>query len=77
MLRNSGSDSGALWQIVKMGTQWRKTSRRPMLRSLYLAVFAGLHLAAFAVAGIFSAKITGTNSKILLCSDQCGTLNFT
>ncbi|KAK0956315.1 hypothetical protein LTR91_022430 [Friedmanniomyces endolithicus] len=70
MPRNSGSDSGALWQIVKMGTQWRKTSRRPMLRSLYLAVFAGLHLAAFAVAGIFSAKITGTNSKILLCSDH-------
>ncbi|TKA77902.1 hypothetical protein B0A55_03344 [Friedmanniomyces simplex] len=77
MLRNSGSDSGALWQIAKMGAQWRKTSRHAVPRSLYLALFAGLHLAAFAVAGIFSAKITGTNSEILLRSDQCGTINFT
>ncbi|KAK0884416.1 hypothetical protein LTR87_001758 [Friedmanniomyces endolithicus] len=77
MLRNSGSDSGALWEIAKMGSHWRKTSRHAVLRSLVLSLFASLHLAAFVAAGIFSAKIAGTNTEILLRSDQCGTINFT
>lgn len=77
MLRNSGSDSNALFQTFEMGSYWRKKARSPILRSMYLALFAGFHLAAFAAAGIFSAKVTSTTSEVLLRAGQCGTLDDT
>lgn len=80
ILRNSSSDTGALWQFILVGWHWRERTKTPYKRSLPFAIIAVLHIAAFAIAGIFSSKITvlpagGTSrgSEVLLQSDVCGT----
>lgn len=72
ILRNNSSESGALWQFLKVGWFWRRRASRPWCRSTFLILSAVLHMMAFGVAGIFSSKVTTIRSDVLLRGNHCG-----
>jgi hypothetical protein len=58
VLRNASSDSQALWDLLKAFWQWRRSARRPFLRSIGLILAALASSVGFIIAGIFSSYIT-------------------
>lgn len=72
ILRNSRSATNALWQLLQARWSWRSNTQRPVWRSVPLVLSATVHIAVFAVAGIFSSHVTTTNSEALIRSSHCG-----
>jgi hypothetical protein len=75
LLRTSLSDYSFFWRIVKAAWGQNPARRKKTLqRSTPLAVLALFHAALFATAGIFSSKVTNTNSEALVRSNSgsCG-----
>ena len=72
ILRNSASALRSLVDWAKMTLAWRKQGQRPALRSAGFMIWAVIHVSIFAVAGIFSSKVTRTGSEVLMRGDICG-----
>ena len=72
ILRNASSDSTALWDLLKVSWHWRRSAKRPFLRSIGLVLAALASSVGFIIAGIFSSSITSANSEVLLRGDICG-----
>jgi hypothetical protein len=71
ILRNSTSDTEALWNFIRVGARKHRL-RGTYIRSLLLMTSAVLNLVAFGVAGIFSSRVTNTRSEVLLRPTMCG-----
>lgn len=72
ILRNVQSDIGTVWELSKASWHKRHSTARPFKRILAILVIASLHGLGFAIAGIFSSRVTSTKSVALLRSDSCG-----
>ena len=76
ILRNNVSDFVALIDFAKTGRAWglRPKAKNALFRAGIFGLLAFLHIGAFAVAGIFSSRVTQTSSDVLLIpSSNCGT----
>lgn len=73
ILRNTSQPAGVSWAMFKLLWFWTESTTKSKMRILTF-VFTGLaYVGAFAVAGIFSSKISDTNSQVLLNpSPNCG-----
>jgi hypothetical protein len=73
LLRNATADTDMLWNLVKVTWAWRKKTRRPVLRSISLLIWATLQIIAFTAAGILSSQVASTHAQVLLRGTNCGT----
>lgn len=74
-LRNSTSGITGLTRLLSILWVWRRKAKSPLYRLLPLITATALSAAAFAVAGIFSAKISsGPNNEVLVSGTSCGQL---
>lgn len=72
ILRNSDNANAALWDLTYLAWIWRRKSRS-LRRLSPLLASAVISLIAFAVASLFSSRITGlTGSEVLISSPSCG-----
>lgn len=79
LLRNGLSEFSLFWRIFKVAWGQAIPRRKQTLRrSTPVAIFALFHAALFATAGIFSSKVTNTNSEALVrsTSGSCGQPDF-
>ena len=73
ILRNSGGALGSSWQFVSLGWPWRKVATSSYWGLLILALVGLLHASSWAVAGVFSSKVTDAVAKeALVQSQHCG-----
>jgi hypothetical protein len=72
VLRNGVTNTNALMELTKIMAAWRSHTARPVSRSLALILLALFHIAAFAIAGIFSSRVAQTNSEVLVKKGFCG-----
>lgn len=78
ILRNSGTELGVVWQLIRVGFAWRHHHNiKSTRRSLPLILSAFLHFAAFNVASIFSSRLLDAGDEVLSRSPFCGTFNET
>ena len=70
ILRNAGSDSSTAWQLLSLGWDHRKTSRKITL----YAIAALAHLLAFTSAGILVSQVAMTSTQVLVKGQvgKCG-----
>lgn len=76
MLRSKSSETDFVWRIYEIAWAWRSAVPSPFRRSLPFALLAILNMAIFLVAGIFSARVTITESQGLVLG-KCGWLEET
>lgn len=77
IFRNTGTASGAFWQMLQLPKFWRNNSNSPWLRTLPIALLALSNVVVFAVAAIFSSEVTKAPGKgVLIQSPNCGRLEF-
>jgi hypothetical protein len=73
ILRNGGSSTNAFLQLYRVMRAWRSNTHQPVRRSIGLILLCVLHITAFALAGIFSSRITQTSNDVLIQKGQhCG-----
>ncbi|KIV89171.1 hypothetical protein PV10_08762 [Exophiala mesophila] len=76
ILRNTGTEMGAVWQLIRVGFAWRHhVQLKATRRSLPLILIASLHFAAFNVASIFSSRLLDAGDEALSISPFCGVFN--
>ena len=66
VLRSGVSDFKSAIALLRLGHAWRGKTRRPLSRVVPLTLVATFHVAALALAGIFSSKIAQVHSTVLL-----------
>ena len=76
ILRNNSSATHALWLFLRTGWAWRRRASGPFRRSVALATAAIVNVVAFAVAAVFSSRMTSTGSEVLLRSSSCGMMDW-
>ena len=77
IFRNTGTASGAFWQILQLPMFWQHSARSPWLRTLPLALLALINVVVFAIAAIFSFEVTKAAGKgVLIRSPNCGWLGY-
>jgi hypothetical protein len=78
VLRNTSSDTDALWQLVLLSWAWRSKANRWIVRQTPLILLALFHIAALALAGLFSSRAATTPSTdvLLNAGNQCGYVQF-
>ena len=77
IFRNTGTASGALWQMLQLPNSWRNHANSPWLRTLPVALLALINVVIFAIAAIFSSEVTkATGKEVLIQSSNCGSLEF-
>lgn len=76
ILRNTSQPSNVMWAMLKLSWFWKGTARRANSRT-FAFVFACLaYIAAFAIAGIFSSRLSSADSEVLLLpGSRCGMLS--
>jgi hypothetical protein len=73
VLRNSDSPARVTEGMLKLFWAWKGSARKTRSRTLSFVSFGLFYIAAFAVAGIFSSKISSTDSEVLLVpTPDCG-----
>lgn len=73
ILRNSSNGTTGLIRLIYLLSAWRLKATRPLRRIIPLISTITIITAAFAVASLFSAKISsGTGNEILISSNRCG-----
>jgi len=75
IFRNHHTPDSALWQFLNSALFWRGKKRLPVLAALPWALLALLHLLAFTIAGIMSARVslvTDNGSDVLVAGSSCG-----
>ncbi len=75
ILRNSPSDISTAGQLVQSVWAWRRHTKRPLPRTLFLICCAFCHFLFFLLAGIFSSNLANAGGDVLSRSPFCGTLN--
>lgn len=73
ILRNSANAATAVWTIFEALWAWRYRTSRLYRRMVPLIGFTLFHISAFAVAGIFSSRVSNGNEVLLAHSNLCGT----
>lgn len=77
IFRNTGTASGAFWQMLQLPKFWGNNAEYSWLRTLPLALLALSNVVAFAVAAIFSSEVTkATGKSVIIQSPDCGSLSF-
>lgn len=77
VLRNAETPQTALWQLSRVLVAWRKKARNSSFRLSGVLVLAMLCSATFAIAGIFSSRVTtDTANEVLLTGKQCANMFF-
>ncbi|KAI0549876.1 hypothetical protein F4679DRAFT_544969 [Xylaria curta] len=75
ILRNSSTPGLAFMSMFRLWWAWRKLGLRRRMRVISVSSIAALTLAAFTVAGGFSAEISSSvGDKVLIKSRDCGIL---
>lgn len=78
LLRNSITAPASLWAFVQLGWTWRRSIRRPWLRTLPIILYAICSIAAFAAAGGLSSRISSSLGRaVLIDGAKCGLTNQT
>lgn len=73
ILRNTSQPTTVSWSMLKLFWFWKGTARRLKTRTLSFVFGCLAYIAAFATAGIFSSRISSTNSEVLLLpTEYCG-----
>ncbi|KAK8173924.1 hypothetical protein IWX90DRAFT_157565 [Phyllosticta citrichinensis] len=73
ILRNSANGTSGLSSLVHALWSWRRIAKRPYYRTLPIILFGIISLGGFAVAGIFSSRIsTLTGDAVMIKSTNCG-----
>lgn len=76
LLRSKPSDLAFAWQSFRISWEWRKVTRRAMIKSLPLTLLTLLYTMCFAAAGILSSRVTSTSlSEVLLKEVSCGSFS--
>ncbi|THW44680.1 hypothetical protein D6D22_03906 [Aureobasidium pullulans] len=76
ILRNSSSPLSALTDLLSMAWAWRRFAAS-FKRSIVLVLLASVHFAAFAIASLYSSRISSLSSQHMLVeSSNCGTWSF-
>lgn len=78
IFRNTGTASGAFWQMLQLPMFWGNDAKNSWLRTLPVALLALSNVVAFAIAAIFSSEVTKATGKgvILHQSPHCGSLEY-
>lgn len=76
ILRNAGNGTSGLWSLLWINWAWRKhTQAQPYRRIMPLITIALTALFGFALAGIFSSRVsTSMGNEVLLSGQNCGIL---
>ena len=78
ILRNSSSELGALWSMMRLAIAYRKEKMaKSFRRSAPLMSLTLLHFLFWALAGVFSSQILGAGDQVLSRSPFCGVYNNT
>ncbi|KAK7525364.1 uncharacterized protein IWZ02DRAFT_233114 [Phyllosticta citriasiana] len=73
ILRNSANGASGLSSLINVLWSWRRIAKRPYYRTLPIILFGIISLGGFAVAGIFSSRIsTLTGDAVMIKSSNCG-----
>jgi hypothetical protein len=75
LLRNATADTNMLWNLARITWAWRKSTKRPFLRSISLLIWTTLQIIAFSAAGILSSQVASTQPEVLLRGSNCGTFS--
>ncbi|KAF2470314.1 uncharacterized protein BDR25DRAFT_343088 [Lindgomyces ingoldianus] len=77
ILRNSDTAQDGFWRTLMAIIAWRKHNARSLQRLLPMLVFAVATGICFAVAGIFSSRVTTeTANEVLLTGTNCALMGF-
>lgn len=78
IFRNTGTASGAFWQMLQLPKFWGNNAKNSWLRTLPLALLALSNVVVFAIAAIFSSEVTKATGKgvIIHQSPYCGELEY-
>lgn len=77
IFRNTGTASGAFWQMLQLPKFWGNNAKNSWLRTLPLALLALSNVVVFAIAAIFSSEVTKATGKgVLIQSPNCGRLEY-
>ena len=78
ILRNSSSELGACWNLVRVAFAWRTQKRvHSYRRSAALVALPLLHFAFFTLAGVFASRLLDAGDQVLSRSPYCGDYNVT
>jgi hypothetical protein len=73
ILRNTSQPAIVLWAMIKLSWFWKGTAKRARTRTFAFIFSSLVYIAAFAVAGIFSSKISSAQPEVLLLpAERCG-----
>lgn len=76
ILRNAGNGTTSLMRLLHLLWAWWRKTNRPFYRMTPLILSTFLCTASFAVASIFSARISsGLGNEVLLSGNSCGIMN--
>ena len=73
ILRNSTTDTSALFWLMQQAWSWRRKPCWSLMRSLPLILVALLHILIFGAAGVFSSRVSQAGNEVLLLDKFCGT----
>lgn len=77
IFRNTGTASGAFWQMLQLPNFWGNNAKNSWLRTLPVALLALSNVVVFAIAAIFSSEVTkATGKEVMIQSPDCGRLDY-
>ncbi|OJD33670.1 cation diffusion facilitator family metal ion [Diplodia corticola] len=77
ILRNAANGATGLWSFFQVLYAWRRTANKPCRRILPLIAFTSMALVAFALASIYSSRIsTTTGNQVMLSGGGCGKVDI-
>ncbi|KAL1633282.1 hypothetical protein SLS58_011148 [Diplodia intermedia] len=77
ILRNAANGATGLWSLLQVFHAWRTTARNPYRRILPLIASTSITLVVFALASIYSSRIsTAAGNQVLLSGSGCGKVDI-
>lgn len=62
-----------MWHFIKTAWYWRKkVKRNAIVRTIPFVIWGLVHFLGFTVAGLFSSRVTNTQSRVLISPGTCG-----
>ena len=72
ILRNASTPFVALWAQLQLSWFWRSRARHGILRPLPFIALAICHISLFALASLFSSRVSQKSANVLIRSPNCG-----
>lgn len=69
-LRNNGSGTSAIWQLLKVSWAWSSCRSRSFRSSLGIMVMGTVHITLFTAAGLLSFRLTTLGNEVLVRSPK-------